>query len=72
MQPLGCVRNLGDPEEVKGMFKPKSNRKIRQGSFFFWKSDDPVVAMKGSNLPGAKGVTEFEPQTLNFTEDTEP
>lgn len=54
------------------MFKPKSNRKIRLGSFFCWKSDDLIVAMKGANSPGAKGVTEFEPQTLNFTEDTEP
>lgn len=47
------------------MFKPISNRKIRVGTFFSWKSDEPIVAVKGSNSPGAKGFTEFGPQTLN-------
>jgi hypothetical protein len=72
MSTLSCVRNLGDPGKVKGMFKPQSSFTTRSGAFFFWKSDGPVVAMKGGNAPGAKGVTEFGPQTLTFTEDTEP
>ena len=54
------------------MFKPKSSLTTRDGSFFFWKSDDLVVAMKSGNSLGAKGVTEFGPQPLNFTEDSEP
>ena len=61
---------MGDPGKVKRMFKPKSNCKIRSGAFFFWESDDLVVVMKGTNTPGAKGVTEFEPQTLNSSVDT--
>jgi len=54
------------------MFKPQSSFTTRFGAFFSWKSDDVVVASKGSNSPGAKDVTEFGPQTLTFTEDTEP
>ena len=51
------------------MFKLKSNCKMRLGAFFFWKSDDFVVATKQSNVCGAKGVTKFGPQTLNLTVD---
>jgi hypothetical protein len=68
------------------MFKSNSSLTIRVGSFFSWKSDDSIVASatcesctafacrgsNGSNAPGAKGVTEVGPQTLNFTEDPEP
>lgn len=69
---LSCVRNLGDPGEVKGMFIPKSNRKIRRGSFFFWKSDAFIVALKWGNAHGAKGGTKVDPQRLNFVEDSAP
>lgn len=66
---------MGDPGKVKGMFKSKSSFTTRQDSFFFWKSDDFVVAMKNkSSLFGAKGITKFGPQTPNSiqTKDTEP
>ena len=57
---------------VKGMFKPNSSLTTRLGSFFSWKSDGLIVAMMGGNALGAKGVTKFGPQPLNFTEDHEP
>jgi hypothetical protein len=53
------------------MFKPKSNCKIRQGTFFSWKSDDLVVAMKRGNARGAKGITKFGPQPPNLTDDVD-
>jgi hypothetical protein len=52
------------------MFKPKLSFTTRLGAFFFWKSDDLIVVMKGTNSPGAKGVTNFELQTLNPPVDT--
>ena len=55
------------------MLKSKSNsKKIRLGSFFFWKSDESVVVMKCGNAHGAKGFTKVELQTLNFIADIEP
>ncbi len=63
---------MGDPGKVKWMFKSKSSCKIRLDAFFFWKSDDLVVAKKRSNLRGVKGVTKFGPLTLNFAEDLVP
>jgi len=68
MSSISWVRNLGDPGKVKGMFKPKSNYKIRLGAFFSWKSDDFVVAMKRGNARRAKGITEFGLQTTNSTQ----
>jgi len=68
MSSLSWVRNLGDPGKVKGMFKSKSSFTTRQDSFFSWKSDDSVVAMKRGNARGAKGVTKFGPQTTNSTQ----
>lgn len=56
------------------MLKSKSNLTIRLDTFFFWKSDELVVAMKCGNAHGAKGFTKVELQTLNFitTADLEP
>jgi hypothetical protein len=68
----GFAGNPGDPGEVKGMLKSKSSFTTRPDAFFSWKSDDPIVVMKRSNVRGAKGVTEIEPQQRNFTEDIEP
>lgn len=72
MQLLSCVRNLGDPGKVKGMFKSKSSVTARLDSFFSWKSDDFIVVLKQSNFCGAKEITKFGPQTLNSSEDYEP
>jgi hypothetical protein len=52
------------------MFKSKSSFTTRQDSFFFWKSDESIVAMKCGNAHGAKGFTKFGPQTLNPAVDT--
>ena len=54
------------------MFKSKSSLKTRSDAFFFWKSDEVVVAMKCSNSHGAKDFTKFGPQTLNLVKDYEP
>ena len=54
------------------MLKSKSNLKIRLDAFFFWKSDELIVAKKCSNAHGAKGFTKVELQTLNFITDIEP
>ena len=70
MQLIGWAGNSGDPGKVKRMFKPKSNCKIRRGTFFFWKSDDFIVALNCSNSQGAKGVTKFGPLTLNSLVET--
>ena len=51
------------------MFKSKSSVTTRQDAFFFWKSDELVVALKCSNSHGAKGFTEVGPQTLNPNTD---
>ena len=66
---------MGDPGKVKRMFKLNASFTTSFSAFFFWKSDDPVVATIGGNAPGAKGVTKFELQTLNLkvdAMDTEP
>ncbi len=52
------------------MFKSKSSFTTRSDAFFFWESDDLVVALKSSNFDGAKGVTKFGLQTLNSSVDT--
>lgn len=52
------------------MFKSKSSVTTRQDTFFFWKSDELVVALKCSNSHGAKGFTKFGPQTINLAVDT--
>ena len=56
------------------MLKSKSNFAIRLAAFFFWKSDESIVARKRGNARGAKGFTRVELQTLNFitTADLEP
>lgn len=57
------------------MFKLNTSFTTSFSAFFFWKSDDLVVAMKDSNASGAKGVTKFGLQTLYSkvdTMDTEP
>lgn len=54
------------------MLKSKSNLNIRLDAFFLWKSDEPIVVMKCSNVHGAKGFTKVELQTLNFITDIEP
>ena len=72
MQPLSCVRNLGDPGKVKGMFKPKSSLTTRSGAFFSWKSDESIVAKKCGNAHGAKGFTKGGLHLLNLIVDIEP